>query len=131
MSSTPAAAPPAVIDEAAYEAMARAELAAWLERMAKGPSLIDRASRGVQGRINAIIPEKVHAAVTTVIEKMTRVILAGSDLTTSKPLAGAKLSAREDEVRKRIAAYRATAAAEGGVGGGPAASPWRWPSSRR
>jgi hypothetical protein len=111
------AAAPAIVDEAAYEAMAREELAAWLARMAKGPSLLDRASRGVQGQINRVIPEKVHAAVTAVIEKMTRVIVAGSDLTTAKPLAGATLSAREEEVRRRIGAYRAAAAAEGGVAG--------------
>jgi hypothetical protein len=110
-------APPAIVDEAAYEARARAELADWLARMAKGPSLLDRASREVQARVNRIIPEKVHAAVSTVIEKMTRVIVAGSDLTTAKPLLGASLSAREDEVRKRIGAYRAAAAAEGGVAG--------------
>jgi hypothetical protein len=80
MTTTPAAAsaPPTVIDEPAYEAQARAELAAWLARMRKGPSLLDQASRGVQGRINRIIPEKVHAAVTAVIEKMTRAIVAGS-----------------------------------------------------
>jgi hypothetical protein len=117
--STPAdaPAPPAVIDEAAYEAQARRELEAWLARMARGPSLLDRASRGVQVRVNRIIPEKVHAAVTTVIEKLTRVIVAGSDLTTAKPLAEGSLSAREAQVRARIGAYRAAAAAEGGVAG--------------
>ncbi len=38
-----AAAPPVVIDEAAYEALARQELAAWLAKMRKGPSWLDRA----------------------------------------------------------------------------------------
>jgi hypothetical protein len=122
MTTTPAAAPappasPAVIDEAAYEELARAELAAWLAKMRKGPSLLDRASRGVQGRINRVIPEKVHLAVTAVIEKLTRAIVAGSDLTTAKPLREGSLSARETQVRARIGAYRAAAAAEGGVAG--------------
>lgn len=87
-----ASAAPAIVDEAAYGDQARVELAAWLVRMAKGPSLLDRASRGVQGRINRAIPEKVHGAVTAVIEKMTRAIVAGSDLTTAKPLADARKS---------------------------------------
>ena len=108
---------PAVIDEAAYETMARAELAAWRTRMLKGPSPLGFASKALQTQVNRIIPEKVHTAVTTVIEKMTRVILAGSDLTTAKPLVGADLSAREAAVRARIGAYRAAAAAEGGVAG--------------
>lgn len=120
MTRTPAAdapASPVVIDEAAYEAQARAELAAWLAKMRKGPSLLDQASRGVQGRINRIIPEQVHAAVTAVIERLTRAIVAGSDLTTAKPLREGALSAREAQVRGRIGAYRAAAAAEGGVAG--------------
>jgi hypothetical protein len=110
-------APPAIVDEGAYETKARAELAAWLAKMGKGPSPLSRAAQGLQTRINRMIPEKVHTAVSAVIEKMTRVILAGSDLTTAKPLTDAVLSTREDEVRRRIAAYRAAAAAEGGVAG--------------
>ncbi|MGH6963199.1 MAG: EcsC family protein [Phenylobacterium sp.] len=118
MTTTPAApAPPPVIDEAAYETLAREELAAWLAKMDKGPSLLDRASRGVQGRINRVIPEKVHVADTAVIERLTRAIVVGSDLTTAKPLREGSLSAREAQVRGRISAYRAAAAAEGGVAG--------------
>lgn len=113
----PAPPAPAVIDESAYEAQARAELSAWRAAMLKGPSPLDRAARSVQGRINRIIPDKVHQAVTATIETMTRAIVTGADLTTPKPLAGASLSERETEVRRRIAAYRATAAAEGGVAG--------------
>jgi len=106
-----------VIDEAAYEALARDELAAWLARMGKGPSPLGRASKVLQAQINRIVPEKVHAAVTAVIERLTRVIVAGSDLTTARPLEAASLSARETRVRARIGAYRAAAAAEGGVAG--------------
>jgi hypothetical protein len=109
--------PPALVDEAAYEAAARAELAEWREAMAQGPTLLGRAAQGVQARINSIVPERVHAAVTTVIEKMTRVIVTGADLTTLKPLATGSLSEREAEVSRRIAGYRTAAAVEGGVAG--------------
>ena len=108
---------PAIVDEAAYEASARLELAAWRQAMLKGPNLFDKAARGVQTRINRVIPEQVHATVTAVLEKMTRAILAGSDLTTGQPLAEGTLSEREAQVRRRIAAYRAAGAAEGGVAG--------------
>lgn len=108
-------APPAT-DEA-YEARAKAELDAWASTVLKGPSLMGRAARGAQVRINKIIPEKVHAAVTMMMEKMTRAILTGSDLTTAAPLLAGTLETREAEVKRRIGAYRATAAAEGGIAG--------------
>lgn len=101
----------------AYEARARAELEAWTSTVLKGPSLMGRAARGVQVRINKMIPEKVHAAVTVMMEKMTRAIITGSDLTTAAPLLTGTLQAREAEVERRIGAYRATAAAEGGIAG--------------
>jgi hypothetical protein len=105
------------MSEAAYERQARAELAAWRAKALRKPSLLSEAARGVQGRINRIIPEKVHELATAAIEKMTRAILTGSDWTTAEPLVGASLAEREQRVRERIAVYRTAAAAEGGVAG--------------
>ncbi len=85
--------------------------------MLKPPGPLDRAARGVQGRINRIIPEKVHATVTTVIEGMTRSILTGADLTSVSPVIGASLAERDRRALAAIEAYRATAAVEGGVTG--------------
>ncbi|MDP3855814.1 EcsC family protein [Phenylobacterium sp.] len=101
----------------AYEVRARAELAVWKRRILKKPGLLGDAARAVQGRINRAIPEKVHAVITEVIEQMTRGIMTGSDLTTPQPLIGAGLEEREARVREKIALYRTTAAAEGGVAG--------------
>lgn len=102
---------------AEYEARARAEMEAWRGEVLKGPSLMGRAARGAQVRFNSIIPEKVHSTVTTMMEKMTRAIVAGSDLTTADPLVSGTLQAREGQVERRVAAYRAAAAAEGGIAG--------------
>jgi hypothetical protein len=107
----------AVPDESYYRLKARAELDLWLTRMAKGPSGLGRAARGLQIRINRIIPEKVHAAVTAIMEQMTRAIITGADLTTPDPLLDARLSEREAKVRQTIAAHRAAGAAEGGIAG--------------
>ena len=85
--------------------------------MLKPPSALDRAARGVQGRINRIIPEQVHAAVTTVIEGMTRTILTGADITTAPPVIGESLAQRDRRALAAIDAYRKTAAVEGGVAG--------------
>jgi len=89
----------------------------WRADVLKPPSAFDRAARGVQGRINRIIPEQVHAAVTTVIEGMTRTILTGVDLTTAQPLIGADLAERDRRATEAIDGYRKTAAVEGGVAG--------------
>jgi hypothetical protein len=108
-------APP--IDETRYEEQARAELAAWRAEQLKDPNLWDKATSGVQGRINRIIPEKVHQVVTSTIESLTRGILSGSGWTSRKPLRAARLSEREAEVARVVDLYRKTAAAEGGVAG--------------
>ncbi|WP_332773588.1 EcsC family protein [Phenylobacterium sp.] len=100
-----------------YEVQARAELAAWKRKILKKPGVLGEAARAVQGRINRAIPEKVHAVITGVIEQMTRGIMTGSDITTPEPLIGAGLEEREARVREKIALYRTTAAAEGGVAG--------------
>lgn len=101
----------------AYEDQALAELSAWRTKVMSDPNLWDRATRGVQQRINRAIPERVHTTITSVIEQMTRGILAGSDLTTPAPLLGASLAQREAQVREKIALYRTTATAEGGIAG--------------
>ncbi|MET0274294.1 MAG: EcsC family protein [Phenylobacterium sp.] len=112
-----AATPPYGAEPAAYEGWVRGELAHWRTKVLKPPGAFDRAAAGVQGTVNRVIPEKVHAAVTKVIEQLTRGILTGSDLTTGKPLKDAPLSARDQRAATAIAAYRTTAAVEGGVTG--------------
>jgi len=111
------AAPPFAAPEAEYEAWAAAEVARWRAQMLKAPNLVDKATRGAQQRINGMIPEKVHAGVTAVVEQMTRAILTGSNLTTAAPLTNAPLSIRDARALGVIGGYRTTAAVEGGVAG--------------
>jgi hypothetical protein len=90
----------------------------WRERMLTPASPLSRIAGAVQGRINAIIPEKVHAVVTDVIQRMTRAILVGADITTfTTPAPDLTLRERDRRARTAILGYRATAAAEGGVTG--------------
>ncbi|HEY0647745.1 MAG TPA: EcsC family protein [Phenylobacterium sp.] len=109
--------PPFGAAEPAYEDWARREVAHWRAQVLKPPSVLDQAARGVQGRINRMIPEQVHAAITTVIEGMTRTILTGADLTTAPPVIGASLAERDRRALAAIDGYRTTAAVEGGVAG--------------
>ncbi|MDP1631066.1 MAG: EcsC family protein [Caulobacter sp.] len=100
-----------------HETLARAELAAWREKIVREPTVLAAAARVLQLRINALIPEKIHAAVTVAIEQMTRGILAGSKFVTDGPLPTGSLRDREAQVRKAIKSYRNVATAEGGVTG--------------
>lgn len=109
--------PPAFISATAYEHWAQGEVARWREKMLSPPSAWNRATRGVQQRINRVIPEKVHQAVTAVMERMTRAILVGADMTTAQPLTDLSLEDRDARAADFIRNYRRTAAVEGGVTG--------------
>ena len=103
--------------DATYEATAREEMEAWRRHVLRGPGVWDRATRGVQDRINTAIPEKVHAVVTKAIEQMTQGILTGSNWTSARPVTVGSLQEREARVRDQIGFYRTTASVEGGVAG--------------
>ena len=99
------------------EQLARAELQAWQQQMQRPPSLLNRFARHLQIRLNALLPERVHQAITATIRQMVRGVLFGSRYTTSKPLAEASFAARETAVRGQIRNYRTMATAEGAVTG--------------
>ncbi|MDY6949000.1 MAG: EcsC family protein [Pseudomonadota bacterium] len=101
----------------AYDTQALDELRRWQYDMQRGPGWWNRATSGVQRRINSYIPEKVHASMTAVIKQMTRAVLGGSNITASPPLAEGSLEEREARVRATIDRYRKTAAVEGGITG--------------
>ncbi len=113
------------------EQSARTELHAWQQQGQRPLLRLDRWARRVQVRLNALLPERVHQAITFVIKQMVRGVLFGSTHTTRWPLAGATLAVREAKVRARIRDYRTMATAEGAVTGaggfllGLAAFDWR------
>jgi uncharacterized protein (DUF697 family) len=102
---------------ASHEQQAFTELRSWQQRMQRPPSVLNRFTRHVQQRLNALLPERVHEGITTVIKQMVRGVLLGSTYTTSNPLKDATLAEREEAVRTRIRYYRHAATAEGAVTG--------------
>ena len=100
-----------------YETAAWRELAAWAETMRRKPSLTNRLAKAVQVRINRLIPDKVHTAITTAIRHMTRAVLTGSEYTAPDVVLNQPLEAREAAVHTRIAWYKRVGAAEGGLTG--------------
>jgi uncharacterized protein (DUF697 family) len=93
------------------------ELSSWEKKMQKSPSFTDVMSKSVQDKINGIIPEKVHKAITVTIEKMFKAVLFGAKFTTGKTLEEGSLLQREAYVKLKIRLYQKTASAEGAITG--------------
>ncbi|UYQ94546.1 EcsC family protein [Chitinophaga horti] len=100
-----------------YEQQARLEMEHWQYRMRKRPSWMERTTKRVQDRINKLIPEKVHQAITVTIKQMVRGVLFGATYTAPTQQEFTSLFEVEEAVRKRVNIYRHTAAAEGGITG--------------
>lgn len=100
-----------------YNSFAFGELRKWQEEMQQSPSFMNAVARKLQYKLNSYIPDKVHAAITATIKQMTRAMLFGAGLVTTKPLQGLDLQQRELMVLERIKFYQNAAAAEGGITG--------------
>lgn len=100
-----------------YDIIARKELAAWQKQMLSKPTLFNRFSKRVQTKINSLIPEKIHSAITATIKQMIKAVLFAAKYTTADPLLRGTLEEREQAVEKKIENYKKTAAVEGGIAG--------------
>lgn len=100
-----------------YENHIAAELAVWQQRMQKPPSFSSQLAKRFQNRLNRVIPEKIHQAITLAIKQMTRAVFFGAGFTTRTPVSPESLESGESKVLERIRFYRNTAAAEGAITG--------------
>lgn len=100
-----------------YEQRIKVEMEVWQHKMQGRSSWVDRLSKSVQSRINRIIPQKVHDAITVTIKQMVRGVLFGSTYTVPSQPVFASLYDMEEAVLRRVDFYRKTAAAEGGITG--------------
>ncbi len=93
------------------------DLAAWRAAITKPPGPLSGLARKAQVKINQIIPEKVHAAITAAMEGMTKAILTGADFATGSPLHGLSLNERRAKAAAAIDGWKKTASVEGGISG--------------
>jgi hypothetical protein len=100
-----------------YHLYALNELKSWQKKMQSKPSFTNRFAKKMQTKMNSLLPEKVHKAITVAIKQMVKVVLFGAGITTSKPNNEDSLEIKERVVQERIKMYRTTAAAEGGITG--------------
>src|ERR1700754_4567200 len=100
-----------------HNAQAKEELHHWRQKMMRKPSVINRLTRRMQTKVNSIIPEKVHVAITAAIKQMIHGVLFSAKHTTAPPVYDQPLSVREPLIIEKIDQYRKAAAAEGGITG--------------
>lgn len=95
------------------------ELENWKENMKKKPSIINKASKEAQNKLNSVLPENYHNILTTAIKNMTKVVLFGSKYTTKAPIENISLQERDEIAYEKIRLYKKTAMLEGaGTGAG-------------
>lgn len=79
-----------------YEEQAQENLRRWQRKMLKRQSMTGRTQKKWQTKMNTMIPEKVHTAISTGIKNMVHATLVGSEYTTNiKPLHSLSLEERE------------------------------------
>jgi hypothetical protein len=100
-----------------YEQLTQRELVQWQQKIQRPPSTANRLAKAMQRRINRIIPDRIHQAVTAAIKHMTRAVLYGAGFATRTLGTDASLQLREAAVRERIRFYKKTGATEGALTG--------------
>lgn len=103
-----------------YELKVYGEVVEWKRKLSVRSGLFNRLSKKAQTKFNGLIPDKVHQAMTEAIKGMVKATLAGSNITTKKPVEPRpSLQAMDEEARKKINIFQKTAMIEGaGTGAG-------------
>jgi uncharacterized protein (DUF697 family) len=97
-----------------YEKKVFAELSIWKQEIMKRPTILNRLSKKAQNKVNEIIPEKVHTAVTEAMKGMVQATLTGSNYTTRKSQgSGLTLFEKDEKLIEKLNTYRRTATIEG------------------
>lgn len=100
-----------------YEEDALYRLKIWQRQMTRKPSAMGKLATKLQYRMNKLIPEKIHQAITAAIKQMIKAVLSGAEVMTSQPNEDASLELCESKAQERINFYKKTAATEGGITG--------------
>ncbi|WP_066058997.1 EcsC family protein [Robertmurraya korlensis] len=103
-----------------YELKVYHDIVLWKRRLSKKSPLLQRVSKKAQGKINELIPSKVHQVITDSIKQMVKALLLGSYVTTRKAnLVGLSLMEKDKLATEKLSLYRKTATLEGaGTGAG-------------
>lgn len=102
-----------------YTRQAYGQLQRWIKKMKRRPSILNKTSKGVQNKINGILPKGYHEIVTSAIKNTTQAVISGSEFLTKRPLETGSLRDRERLIYQQTKKYKTTAMLEGaGTGAG-------------
>lgn len=103
-----------------YEDKVARKLKLWQKKMSKKPSLSGRLTKGLQTKVNNLIPEKVHNVISAGIRNMVQAVLTGSEYLSRKPnITEASLEEKDRLVLEKLNFYKKAAATSGaGTGAG-------------
>lgn len=103
-----------------YEERAYRETLEWRKKFRKKGSLVGRLSRSAQTKMNQLIPEGFHKAMTEAVKGMVQSVLTGSNLVFKHTIPKFDtLEERENFIKEQQEKYRKTAMIEGaGTGAG-------------
>jgi uncharacterized protein (DUF697 family) len=103
-----------------YEEMVLKQVLKWKKNLLKRTNLLEKASKAVQNKMNDLIPDKVHDAITAAVKGIIQTTLFGlTYIPKGKPKHGISLQVRDEQANELLSKYRKIAAAEGaGTGAG-------------
>ncbi len=101
----------------AYWQKIEGELEQWHLEMSRAPVFREKLSKAIQSRVNNLIPEKIHYAISTAIKQMVRAMIFGSIKLTRKKYTLLTLEQQDIKARERVQIYSNTSAAEGAATG--------------
>lgn len=107
-------------DYTIYEEQTIKKLLMWERKFNKPEGVLEKASRSVSARINTVIPDKVHDALTSAVKGIVQTTLFTMDyIPKNEPLRGASLADSDIRAEELLSLYKKIAAAEGaGTGAG-------------
>ncbi|MUT68117.1 EcsC family protein [Paenibacillus sp. NEAU-GSW1] len=102
-----------------YEQIVIQEIYIWERRLLKPPGFIERTSKTIGTKINNIIPQKMHDAITATIKSIVQTALFGAEYTPLRPVQTLPLELADQDAKRLMSLYQKIATAEGaGTGAG-------------
>ncbi len=102
-----------------YESKVLKELSTWQKEMIKSAGFTNNFTKGIQKKLNSIIPEKANIIITSSIKNMVKGVIFTCKYVSKSPLHSLNLKNRENLVKEKIKSYRKAAMLSGaGTGAG-------------
>ncbi|ANE45770.1 ecsC [Paenibacillus swuensis] len=102
-----------------YEDQVREEVSLWAKKLFKQPGMLEQASKKLGMKVNSLIPQKAHDAITAAVRTIVKTTLFGAEYTPKRKVTFTTLEEADRQAKDAISLYRKIAAAEGaGTGAG-------------